>query len=174
MDSSLIILICLLPLLLYLAFHLIILAGKLVKIFFSILALLSPFILLHYLDKAGIITNEGMKIFGIFLIVIYAITWICSKADNAIDKRQRNHVSIEKKGDELFFKVALNELLNSPDQGFLAKCMVKADGDHDKAQALYIRHRVSELKTTETIHSLNKKYLNQIDDITYDNEDNNN
>ena len=49
--------------------------------------------------------------------------------------------------DEQLYELAAKELANSPRQGLLIKCMAKAEGDENKAKALYIKMRVDEMKS---------------------------
>jgi hypothetical protein len=51
------------------------------------------------------------------------------------------------KPDEKLYELASNELKESPRQGLLIKCVAKSGGDEQKGKALYIKRRVTELKS---------------------------
>ena len=49
--------------------------------------------------------------------------------------------------DEELYKLAAQELSDSPRQGLLIKCLAESDGDENKGKALYIKTRVREMQS---------------------------
>jgi len=58
--------------------------------------------------------------------------------------------------DEQLYELAAKELVNTPRQGLLIKCLAKAEGNESKGKALYIEARVEEIKAEIKARALEK------------------
>ena len=63
------------------------------------------------------------------------------------------------KSDEELYKLAANELKESPRQGLLIKCISESEGNEQKGNALYIKTRVAELSTDSKKLMLKEGFL---------------
>lgn len=64
--------------------------------------------------------------------------------------------------NEQIWEMASKELVNNKREGLWAKCFSQSNGDENKARALYLRSRVSEIKKEFNITSTTKDYATNL------------